>query len=148
MPVTDWNELAEKIQTDLEITIQPPGSLFYAYTFLQPGWAKLPVIAQSQARVMATRLLATLASEQAKFDNARQPQNDNNHYRNLSEEGAAEADFWGERLDGWMTEVCLRSANDSPTSAIMAPPKTTRTRAVTASLGTKVSVCSLTEVAA
>ena len=119
MPGTDWNELAKKIQTDLEIVIQPPGSLFYAYTSMQAEWARLPVTPQLQTRSMATRLLATLTSEQAKFDNARQPQNDNNHYRNLSEEGAAEADSWGERLDSWMMEVCLRSANESPKSAMM-----------------------------
>lgn len=115
VPGTDWKALGVAIAADLDIAVPSPkvaAGPFYHSAPEQSTWARLPLFPDTAGSRPAHRLVATLAREQATFANDTHPKNENSYYKNLDDAGAAQADDWGRRLDGWMTEVLLHSANE------------------------------------
>lgn len=108
VPATSWKELTSAIAADLGITF--PSSLAQTGPFVVPTsaeWAKLPLFPYSGSTAAAHRMLATLDHEAAAFSNDMNPKNENN--LDKSRDGGPER--WGKRLDSWMVEVLLASAN-------------------------------------
>ena len=115
VPETRWKALADSIATDLETNI--PSSLAPAGPIFLPqeppaSWAKFPLFPSGSVSSLAHAVLATLYSERARFANDTHPKNENSVYQGFDEEGIAQIDDWGRRLDGWISEVELRCANE------------------------------------
>lgn len=115
VPETDWHQLSVSIAADLDISIVTHGHakpLLPDATDL-PEWAKLPVMPYSALMTRPHQLIRVLIQQRHKFNNDTHCKNDSGHYAGLDGPGKDKVDAWGARLDGWLTEVTLRCANEA-----------------------------------
>jgi hypothetical protein len=112
VPATDWKKLAATIAAELEIAVPAgdvPAGPFIPYIAEDAAWARMPLFPGGR---LAHRVVATLYREQGRFDNDTHPKNEGNLFLGLDDAGADKLQYWGQRLDEWLIDALLRSAND------------------------------------
>lgn len=121
---TNWAALSAAIAADLDIRIpssHAPSGPFFAFLSDSASSGKLPLFPSTKGTLLAHQLMTTLYWEQTQFANDANPKNEGSFYKNLDDEGAAQADDWGRRLDRWMADVLIRCANECQMSGSALP---------------------------
>lgn len=117
VPATDWKQLAAAIAADLDMNVPSsnvptPAGPFFPYIPEEVAWARLPLFPSVPRAALAHRIVATLDWKQGRFSNDTNPKNEGNLYLGLDDEGAHQLQRWGQRLDAWLIDALLRSANE------------------------------------
>jgi hypothetical protein len=117
VPATNWKQLAAAIATDLDINVPSsnvpvPTGPFFPDISEDIAWARLPLFPSGPRASLAHRIVATLDWDQGRFANDTHPKNEGNLYLGADDAAADKLDRWGQRLDRWLIDVLLRSANE------------------------------------